>query len=257
MEGKLIFLDSSDPKKIRAALETGALDGVTTNPSQIEKAGFRFLQEAEEVLAKIAEELYPRPISMEVDAHMLTNASAMIYEGRRLRALGKNIVVKIPVEPWPASQEAIEALSKDGIPVNATLIARFEQAVMAARAGAHYVSPFIGRLEDYGHDGILLIRQIAEGFKRYQIDREQTKILAASIRSVCNMQLAWTDGADIVTVPFTVFCAFRNADWNYSEKRQSDTYLTWGKKEFSHPFTEKLLEDFHEARQKILLDANE
>lgn len=241
---QLLFLDSGKTDEIFWALEKGYINGVTTNPSLCVKAGFANHIEIEKALRDLAEKLYPLPISLEQDVDEFTATKQMVSEGRRLYSFGKNVIVKIPVW-YPTGFEAIAALSQEGIPINATLIFRWRQAIKAAQCGAAYVSPFLGRLDDNDHDGLLLIEDIVREFEKHGVDRAKTKILAASIRGVPQMTKAWGKGADIVTVPLRILQAFSDGDWEYTEHKLNDNPLLWGERELAHPLTRDGLRQFH------------
>lgn len=186
-----IFIDSADINEIREAASLGVIDGVTTNPSLVAKTGRRF----EEVLADILE-VIDGPISAEV---VSTDARGMIDEGRKLAALHPNIVVKVPITM--DGLKAVRTLSDENIRVNVTLVFQASQALLAAKAGAAYVSPFVGRLDDVSEDGMALISQLVEIFDNYDYD---TEILVASIRSPMHFVESARLGADVGTVPFSV-----------------------------------------------------
>ena len=186
-----LFLDTADIREIREAHSWGILDGVTTNPSLVAKEGRDF----HEALRDICE-VVKGPISAEV---VSLEAEEMIVEGRGLAKIADNIVVKIPI--IKEGLKAIKALSSDGIRVNTTLIFSSPQALLAAKAGAAYVSPFIGRLDDIGHDGMQLVREMREIFDNYGF---RCEILAASIRHPVHVVEAARAGADVGTLPFKV-----------------------------------------------------
>jgi transaldolase len=186
-----IFIDSADIAEIREAALLGVVDGVTTNPSLVAKTGRRF----EEVLADILE-VVDGPISAEV---VSTDFKGMIDEGRKLAALHPNIVVKVPVTL--DGLKAVRALSDENIRVNVTLVFQASQALLAAKAGAAYVSPFVGRLDDISEDGMGLIGQLVEIFDNYDYD---TEILVASIRSPMHFVQSARLGADVATCPYPV-----------------------------------------------------
>ncbi|WP_108660782.1 fructose-6-phosphate aldolase [Acuticoccus kandeliae] len=183
------FVDTADVGEIKALTETGMLDGVTTNPSLIMKAGRPML----DVIAEIAE-LVDGPVSAEVTA---TEVDKMIAEGKKLAAIAPNIAVKLPLT-WDGLK-ACRALTGDGHMVNVTLCFSAAQALLAAKAGATFISPFIGRLDDMGLDGMKLIEDIRAIYDNYE--DLQTEILAASIRTVNHVQQAAIAGADVATVP--------------------------------------------------------
>jgi transaldolase len=186
-----IFLDTADIDEIREAASWGVLDGVTTNPSLVAKTGRKWSEVVRDVLA-----LVDGPISLEVTS---TRAEEMIKEARQLAKLHKNAVVK--VQMTTEGLKAIKALSSEGIRVNCTLIFSASQAILAAKAGAKYVSPFIGRLDDQGQEGMQVIREIVQIFRNYDWDCE---VLVASVRHPLHVIEAAKLGADIVTVPFDV-----------------------------------------------------
>lgn len=185
------FIDTAEIAEIRAACELGLVDGVTTNPSLIAKSGRIFT----EVLAEIAA-LVDGPISAEVIA---LDAPGMIVEGRELVKISKNIVIKVPMTS--EGLKATQVFSKEGIKTNVTLIFSALQALLAAKAGATYVSPFVGRLDDVGHDGMEGVDQIKTIFSNYGYD---TEIIVASVRSPMHVHNAALIGADICTIPFSV-----------------------------------------------------
>lgn len=188
-----IFIDTANIEDIKKASELGILDGVTTNPSLIAKEG----RDIQEVLKEIAS-LVDGPISGEIKA-TTTKAEDMIKEGREIAALHKNIVVKIPM--CAEGLKAVHILSQEGIQTNVTLIFSATQALLAARAGASYVSPFMGRLDDVSMPGIDLIQTIVEIFSQYDYS---TEIICASIRNPVHVLDCARLGADIVTVPYAV-----------------------------------------------------
>ena len=189
------YIDTANVKEIREANDMGVIAGVTTNPSLIAKEG----RDYAETLAEIAT-FVDGPISGEVKA-TTEDAEGMIREGREIYALNpERMVVKIPMTA--EGLKAIKVLSAEGIPTNCTLIFSAAQALLAARAGATYVSPFLGRLDDIGQPGIELIRSIADIFMNYpDID---TQIIAASVRNPIHVVDCALAGADIATVPFGV-----------------------------------------------------
>ena len=187
------FLDTANVEDIRKANATGVICGVTTNPSLIAKEGRDFKQ----VVAEIAS-IVDGPISGEVKA-TTTDAEGMIREGREIAAIHKNMVVKIPMTV--EGLKACHALSAEGIQVNMTLIFTANQALLAARSGAAFVSPFVGRLDDISVRGTDLIAEVAEIFQRHGI---KTEIIAASIRHPMHVTECALAGADIATVPYKV-----------------------------------------------------
>lgn len=187
------FVDTANVEDIRKANDMGVICGVTTNPSLIAKEGWDFKQ----VIAEIAS-IVDGPISGEVKA-TTTDAEGMIAEGREIAAIHPNMVVKIPMTV--EGLKATKALTAEGIKTNVTLIFSAAQALLAARAGATYVSPFLGRLDDISMPGIDLINEIADIFMVHDI---KTQIIAASIRNPIHVIDCAKAGADIATVPYGV-----------------------------------------------------
>jgi transaldolase len=183
------FVDTADTNEIRELAASGFLDGVTTNPSLVAKSGRDFF----EVLREIAK-LVPGPISAEVAA---LDAGGMIEEGQRLARIASNIVVKVPLT-WEGLK-ACRALVNEGIGVNVTLCFSANQALLAAKAGATYVSPFVGRLDDIGENGMQLIADIKRIYDNYE--NLTTQILVASIRSADHVKEAALIGAHVATIP--------------------------------------------------------
>ena len=183
------FVDTADVAEIADLAATGLVDGVTTNPSLIAKSGRDFF----EVVAEICT-LVDGPVSAEVTA---TEAEAMVAEGRKLAKIADNVAVKVPLT-WDGLK-ACRALSQDGTQVNVTLCFSANQALLAAKAGATFVSPFVGRLDDIGHDGMQLIAEIMEIYGNY--DAIRTEVLVASIRSPVHVLQAARLGADVCTIP--------------------------------------------------------
>jgi transaldolase len=186
------FLDTTDTVVLKDLAATGLVDGVTTNPTLIAKSGRPML----EVIAEICG-LVDGPISAEVAA---PTAEGMVAEGRRLREIAANVVVKIPLTF--EGLKATRTLADEGIDVNVTLCFSTVQALMAAKAGAAFISPFIGRLDDYGAIGMDLISEIRTVYDNYDFD---TQILAASIRNTAHVRAAAIAGADCATLPPAVF----------------------------------------------------
>jgi transaldolase len=182
------FVDTADVDAIRELNELGMVDGVTTNPSLIAKSGRDILEVTKEIC-----DMVDGPVSAEVVA---TEADAMIEEGRKLAKIAGNIAVKVPLT-WDGLK-ACKVLSDDGNMVNVTLCFSANQALLAAKAGATFISPFIGRLDDLNLDGMDLIADIREIYDNYGFD---TQILAASIRSANHMSEAAKIGADVATAP--------------------------------------------------------
>ena len=187
-----LFIDSADPKEIADCAATGLIDGVTTNPSLAAKTGLNFLESLERICA-----LVPGPISAEV---LAVDAEGMIAEGERFARVAKNVTIKVPLT-WDGLK-ACRALSDKGHKVNVTLCFQPVQAMMAAKAGATFISPFIGRLDDAGQDGMELIREIRHIYDNYGF---KTEILAASIRHVTHVRDAALAGADVATLPPAIF----------------------------------------------------
>jgi transaldolase len=187
-----IFIDSADAKELSVLAQTGLVDGVTTNPSLVAKAGRDFFETLKDICAAV-----PGPVSAEVVAQ---DYETMLAEGRKLRTVAPNIVVKVPLTP--DGLRACKTLEEEGHPVNVTLCFSAVQALLAAKAGATYISPFLGRLDDNGADGMLLIREIRAIYDNYDF---QTQILAASIRSANHTKDAAIAGADCATIPPAVF----------------------------------------------------
>ena len=185
------FIDTANFDDIKAAYEMGFIAGVTTNPSLIVKEK----RDLHEVIQQIAD-LVEGPVSAEVIA---TTASEMVKEAHELIKLGDNVVIKVPMTA--EGLKAVAVLSKEGIKTNVTLIFSANQALLAARAGATYVSPFVGRVDDISMDGIQLIEDIAEIFMIHNIS---TEIIAASVRTPMHMTQCAKAGAHIATVPFNV-----------------------------------------------------
>lgn len=185
------FIDTANFDDIKAAYEMGFIAGVTTNPSLIVKEK----RDLHEVIQQIAD-LVEGPVSAEVIA---TTAPEMVKEARELIKLGDNVVIKVPMTA--EGLKAVSVLSKEGIKTNVTLIFSANQALLAARAGATYVSPFVGRVDDISMDGIQLIEDIAEIFMIHNIS---TEIIAASVRTPMHMTQCAKAGAHIATVPFNV-----------------------------------------------------
>lgn len=214
------FVDTADVPAIAELHALGMVDGVTTNPSLILKSGRDIIEVTREICA-----LVPGPVSAEVVA---LEADAMIAEGRKLAAIAPNITVKLPLT-WDGLK-ACKALTGDGFMVNVTLCFSANQALLAAKAGATFISPFIGRLDDINIDGMDLIRDIRQIYDNYGF---RTQILAASIRTANHMKDAALAGADVATAPPAVIKAM-----------------------VAHPLTDKGLEqfmaDWAKTGQKIL-----
>ena len=214
------FVDTADVAEIREIAATGLLDGVTTNPSLVAKSGRDFREVIKEICA-----LVEGPVSAEVTA---LETDAMIAEGRSLAGIASNVAVKVPLT-WDGLK-ACRALTQSGLKVNVTLCFNANQALLAAKAGASFISPFIGRLDDAGQEGMELIEEIRRIYDNYDFG---TEILAASIRTVNHVKNAALAGADIATVPVAIMKAL-----------------------VKHPLTDKgldsFLADWKKTGQKIL-----
>lgn len=212
------FIDSAAIDEIREAQSLGILDGVTTNPSLVAKEGRNFRQLLDEIL-----EIVDGPVSAEVVA---TDTDGILREGRELAAIHPNIVVKVPL--IREGIKAVRIFSSEGIKTNVTLCFSPTQALLAAKAGATYISPFVGRLDDISHDGMELIRQIVTIYGNYGY---ATQVLAASIRHPLHVVDSAMAGADVATIPFKVIdMMFRHpltdrgleaflGDWKKNESR--------------------------------------
>lgn len=209
------FLDTADINEIKTANSWGILDGVTTNPTLVSKTGRPFKEVVKEILEEV-----DGPVSLET---VSLDAEGMVKEGRLLAELGENVVVKIPMTP--EGMKAVQVLESEGIPTNVTLVFSPMQALIAAKAGASYVSPFVGRLDDISGEGMKLIREIKEIFYNYEMD---TEIIVASIRHPMHVLEAALIGADICTMPFAVL-----------------------EKLFKHPLTDKGIELFLKDWEKV------
>lgn len=187
------FIDTANVEDIRKANDMGVICGVTTNPSLIAKEGRDFNEVIKEITT-----IVDGPISGEVKATTV-DAEGMIKEGREIAAIHPNMVVKIPMTV--EGLKAVKVLSSEGIKTNVTLIFTANQALLAARAGATYVSPFLGRLDDISTTGVNLIRDIVTIFKNYALD---TEIICASVRNPIHVTDCALAGADIATVPYSV-----------------------------------------------------
>ncbi len=203
-----IFIDTASVKEIREAAALGLLDGVTTNPSLVAKEGKDFRAMLDEILA-----IVDGPVSAEV---ISTDYEGILKEGRELAAIHKNIVVKVPL--IKEGLKAVRTFSEEGIKTNVTLCFSPSQALLAAKAGASYISPFVGRLDDISHNGMQLIEEIVQIYRNYDYE---TEVLVASIRHPLHFVEAALIGADVCTMPFSVI-----------------------DKLFSHPLTDSGLEKF-------------
>lgn len=213
-----IFLDTGSVKEVKEAYDLGVLDGVTTNPSLIAKAGKDFFQ----TIRKMSKILKKGVVNAEV---ISTDTKGMLKEANVLKKLGKNVIIKIPC--IPAGIKAVSILSKKKIRTNVTLVFSANQALLAAKAGAWCVSPFIGRLDDAGQKGMQVVNDIKTIFSNYGFE---TRILVASIRSTRHVTEAAKAGAEISTMPYAIF-----------------------QKMFKHPLTDsglkKFLEDWASRRK--------
>lgn len=214
------FIDTADVAEISALNELGLVDGVTTNPSLIAKSG-RDMSEAIKEICDIVD----GPVSAEVTA---TDVNGMLAEAAKLRVIADNVTIKVPLTE--AGIQACKALSDDGASVNVTLCFSSAQAILAAKAGAAFISPFVGRLDDIGQDGMGLIEEICEIYDNYDFP---TEVLVASVRHPMHVVDAARMGADVVTVPPGVL-----------------------KQMFKHPLTDKglqaFLDDWKKTGQSIL-----
>lgn len=183
-----IFLDTANIKSIRHYSEMGMVDGITTNPTLLSKES----GDPEEIMKEIVRIVHG-PVSLEV---ISTETNQIIEEAYILKRYGSNVIIKVPM--IPNGLKAVKKLKEEGIETNVTLVFSANQALLAAKAGASYVSPFIGRLDDVGNDGMNLIRDIKQIFKNYQYD---TKLLVASIRHPIHVIESAKSGADVVTLP--------------------------------------------------------
>jgi transaldolase len=184
------FVDTADIEEIEDLAASGLVDGVTTNPSLVAKTGRNFIEAIKEICA-----LVDGPVSAEVTA---TTTDRMLAEGRRLAEIAPNVCVKLPLTL--DGLKACRTLTGDGIKVNVTLCFSAAQALLAAKAGATYVSPFIGRLDDIGAEGMALIREIVQIFRNYP-DTLKTEVLTASVRSPVHVIEAAKAGSDVATLP--------------------------------------------------------
>lgn len=214
------FIDTANIEKIKEIDSIGILDGVTTNPSLVAKEEKSF----KELVKQISAIMGNRPVSAEV---ISLETEGMIKEAREVASWGKNIVVKIPMTL--AGLKATSALKKEGIRANVTLVFSVNQAILAAKAGAYFVSPFVGRLDDIGDDGIAIVQEIADIYSYYEFDSE---IISASIRNPLHVIQSAHAGAHIATVPYEILMRL-----------------------FKHPLTdigiERFLADWNKAGLKI------
>lgn len=185
------FIDSANISEIKEGINLGMVDGVTTNPSLIAKEKRGFVEVVKEIL-----EVVDGPVSLEV---VSTEAGAMVREGKKLSKMGDNAVIKVPMTT--EGLKATKIFAGEGIRVNQTLIFSPIQALMAAKAGAAYVSPFVGRLDDVAHDGMEIVEQIITIYNNYGFE---TEVIVASVRHPRHVLEAALMGADIATIPFKV-----------------------------------------------------
>ncbi|AOF48393.1 fructose-6-phosphate aldolase [Tetragenococcus halophilus] len=202
------FLDTANVEEIRRVEKLGLVDGVTTNPTLISKEGRPFKEVIQEIAGFV-----DGPVSAEVVG---LKAEEMISEARKLAAWGDNVVVKIPMSE--EGLKAVYTLAKEGIKTNVTLIFSVAQGLMAAKAGASFISPFIGRLDDIGKDGVELVSELKQVMESYGF---KTEIIAASVRHLQHLESIALTGADIATIPGSIF-----------------------PKLWSHPLTDKGIDDF-------------
>ncbi len=211
------FIDSADVNEIKQANERGWVDGVTTNPTLIAKSGRNF----EEVIKEICK-ITNGPVSAEV---ISLKADEMFSEGKNLAKWADNVVVKIPM--CEDGMIAVKKLTAEGIKTNVTLVFSVVQALLAAKAGASMVSPFVGRLDDIGSDGMVMVNEVVQMYQNYDFS---TEVLVASVRSPMHIQHAALMGADIATIPYKVMQQMTGhpltskgiemflADWNNAKK---------------------------------------
>ena len=209
-----LFIDTAEIEEIKSLNITGLIDGVTTNPSLIAKSGRNIVETIAEICSEVT-----GPVSAEVTA---TDFDTMIKEGRKLSAIADNVAIKVPLTF--DGLRACKVFSEDGIMVNVTLCFSAAQAILAAKSGASFISPFIGRLDDIGSDGMSLISEITEIYEIYGFE---TKVLAASIRSVQDIINVAKLGADVATIP----PKFLKAMYNHplTDKGLADFLLDWKK----------------------------
>ena len=192
-----IFMDTANVDEIKQYVDWGVVYGVTTNPSLIAKSGRSQAQVIPEIAALVS-----GPVSAEV---ISTECAGMVEEARKLAKIAENVVIKIPC--IPEGLKAVKILSAEGIKTNVTLVFSMSQALLAARAGATFVSPFIGRLDDIGEDGVQLVDNIVKAFKLYGIE---TEVIAASIRNLEHVEKVMLTGCQIATIPTKVLAQMIN-----------------------------------------------
>lgn len=210
-----IFIDTANIEEIRTANEWGVIDGVTTNPTLVAKEGKDFKYIVNQILS-----IVDGPISVEV---ISTDSKGMVKEALEMVKWSKNIVIKIPM--IPEGLKAIKILNENGVKTNVTLVFSVNQAILAAKAGATYVSPFIGRLDDIGHDGMQIIKDLVEIYKKYGF---KTEIIVASVRHPLHVIESAKIGAHVATIPYNVI-----------------------EKMFKHPLTDIGLEKFLKDWKKV------
>lgn len=209
-----LFLDTANIDEIKEINTWGVLNGVTTNPTLVSKEGVDFKKRIIDICSVV-----DGPVSAEV---VTTDPQEMIKSGREMAKWAPNVMIKVPLTP--AGLEACKALSKDGIKVNVTLCFSANQALLAARAGATFVSPFVGRLDDINEDGIQLIETIVEMFHIHGIE---TEVLSASLRHPAHVMASALAGADIATMPYKVFKMLVNHP--LTDKGQTQFLEDWNK----------------------------
>lgn len=211
-----IFIDTANIEEIKTANEWGVIDGVTTNPTLVAKEGKDFKSIVNQILS-----IVDGPISVEV---ISTDSKGMVKEALDMAKWSKNIVIKIPM--IPEGLKAVKILNEKGIKTNVTLVFSVNQAILAAKAGATYVSPFIGRLDDIGHDGMQIIKDLVEIYKKYGF---KTEIIVASVRHPLHVIESAKIGAHVATIPYGVI-----------------------EKMFKHPLTDIGLEKFLKDWKKVV-----
>jgi transaldolase len=211
-----IFIDTANIEEIRTANEWGVIDGVTTNPTLVAKEGKDFKSIVNKILS-----IVDGPISVEV---ISTDSKGMVKEALDMSKWSENIVIKIPM--IPEGLKAVKILNEKGVKTNVTLVFSVNQAILAAKAGATYVSPFIGRLDDIGHDGMQIIRDMVQIYKLYEFE---TEIIVASVRHPLHVIESAKIGAHVATIPYGVI-----------------------EKMFKHPLTDIGLEKFLKDWKKVV-----
>ena len=211
-----IFIDTANIDEIKTANEWGVIDGVTTNPTLVAKEGKDFKSIVNQILS-----IVDGPINVEV---ISTDSIGMVKEALEMAKWSKNIVIKLPM--IPEGLKAVKILNENGVKTNVTLVFSVNQAILAAKAGATYVSPFIGRLDDIGHDGMQIIRDMVQIYKLYDF---RTEIIVASVRHPLHVIESAKIGAHVATIPFSVI-----------------------EKMFKHPLTDIGLEKFLKDWKKVV-----